>query len=41
MINLGRFGISTLGPALLAGFTVLGMIHIRPCTGGGSSGFRP
>jgi sugar phosphate permease len=30
MINLGRFGIFTLGPALLAGFTVLGLIHIHP-----------
>jgi MFS transporter, OPA family, glycerol-3-phosphate transporter len=28
MINLGRFGIFTLGPALLAGFTVLGMVHV-------------
>ena len=25
MINLGRFGIFTLGPALLAGFVFLGM----------------
>lgn len=30
MINLGRFGIFNLGPALLAGFAVLGMIHIPP-----------
>lgn len=30
MINLGRLGIFTLGPALLAGFSVLGMIHIPP-----------
>ena len=30
MINLGRFGIFTLGPALLVGFTVLGLIHIPP-----------
>ncbi len=30
MINLGRFGIFNLGPALLAGFTVLGMIRIPP-----------
>src|SRR6266852_5008976 len=30
MINLGRFGIFNLGPALLAGFTVLGLIHIQP-----------
>jgi len=30
MINLGRFGIFNLGPALLAGFTVLGMIHVPP-----------
>jgi MFS transporter, OPA family, glycerol-3-phosphate transporter len=30
MINLGRLGIFTLGPALLAGFTVLGLIHIPP-----------
>ncbi|HEY7090398.1 MAG TPA: MFS transporter [Tepidisphaeraceae bacterium] len=28
MINLGRFGIFQLGPALLAGFTLLGMIHV-------------
>jgi OPA family glycerol-3-phosphate transporter-like MFS transporter len=28
MINLGRFGIFSVGPALLAGFTVLGMIQI-------------
>lgn len=30
MINLGRFGIFTLGPALLAGFTLLGLIHVPP-----------
>jgi OPA family glycerol-3-phosphate transporter-like MFS transporter len=30
MINLGRFGIFNLGPALLAGFTVLGLITIPP-----------
>jgi len=30
MINLGRLGIFTLGPALLAGFTVLGLVHIPP-----------
>jgi MFS transporter, OPA family, glycerol-3-phosphate transporter len=30
MINLGRFGIFTLGPALLVGFTVLGLIHVPP-----------
>lgn len=30
MINLGRLGIFTLGPALLAGFTVLGLITIPP-----------
>lgn len=30
MINLGRFGISKLGPALLAGFTFLGMWTIPP-----------
>lgn len=30
MINLGRFGIFNLGPALLAGFTVLGLIHVPP-----------
>lgn len=30
MINLGRFGIFTLGPALLAGFTFMGMYHIPP-----------
>jgi OPA family glycerol-3-phosphate transporter-like MFS transporter len=30
MINLGRLGIFTLGPALLAGFTVLGLINIPP-----------
>jgi OPA family glycerol-3-phosphate transporter-like MFS transporter len=30
MINLGRFGIFKLGPALLAGFVFLGLIHIPP-----------
>ncbi len=30
VINLGRFGIFTLGPALLAGFTVLGLLHVPP-----------
>jgi len=30
MINLGRFGIFSLGPALLAGFTVLGLVTIPP-----------
>ena len=30
MINLGRFGIFTLGPALLAGFMLLGFIRIPP-----------
>ena len=30
MINLGRFGIFKLGPALLAGFVFLGMWHIPP-----------
>jgi OPA family glycerol-3-phosphate transporter-like MFS transporter len=30
MINLGRFGIFTLGPALLAGFLFLGMWRIPP-----------
>lgn len=30
MINLGRFGIFSLGPALLAGFTVLGLFTIPP-----------
>src|SRR5207302_6348787 len=30
MINLGRFGIVKLGPALLAGFTFLGLIRIPP-----------
>ncbi|HOS76303.1 MAG TPA: MFS transporter, partial [Verrucomicrobiota bacterium] len=28
--NLGRLGIFTMGPALLAGFTVLGLINIPP-----------
>src|SRR5439155_25495059 len=30
MINLGRFGIFTLGPALLDGFTFLGLIRVPP-----------
>jgi OPA family glycerol-3-phosphate transporter-like MFS transporter len=30
MINLGRFGIFNLAPALLAGFTILGLITIPP-----------
>src|SRR5947209_1708159 len=30
MINLGRFGIFKIGPALLAGFTFLGLIQIPP-----------
>src|SRR5437763_2048495 len=30
MINLGRFGIFKLGPALLAGFAVLGLMHVGP-----------
>jgi OPA family glycerol-3-phosphate transporter-like MFS transporter len=30
MINLGRLGIFKLGPALLAGFTVVGLIHVHP-----------
>jgi OPA family glycerol-3-phosphate transporter-like MFS transporter len=30
MINLGRVGIFTLGPALLAGFSILGLIHVPP-----------
>src|SRR5881397_2466276 len=30
MINLGRFGIFSLGPALLAGFTVLGLLTVPP-----------
>jgi OPA family glycerol-3-phosphate transporter-like MFS transporter len=30
MINLGRFGIFSLGPALLAGFTVFGLFTIPP-----------
>jgi OPA family glycerol-3-phosphate transporter-like MFS transporter len=29
-INVGRIGIFTLGPALMAGFTFIGMIHIPP-----------
>lgn len=30
MINLGRSGIFILGPALLGGFTFLGMLHVPP-----------
>ena len=30
MINLGRFGIFNFGPALLAGFTILGLLTIPP-----------
>lgn len=30
MINLGRFGIFSLGPALLAGFVFLGMLRVSP-----------
>lgn len=30
MINLGRFGIFTFGPAILAGFVFLGMWHVPP-----------
>lgn len=30
MINLGRFGIFNFGPALLAGFTLFGMVHVAP-----------
>lgn len=30
MINLGRFGIFNFGPALLAGFTILGLVTIPP-----------
>lgn len=30
MINLGRLGIFTLGPALLAGFCILGLINVPP-----------
>ena len=30
MINLGRLGIFTLGPALLAGFTILGLLRVPP-----------
>lgn len=30
MINLGRFGIFTLGPALLDGFCLLGLINVPP-----------
>ena len=30
MINLGRLGIFNFGPALLAGFTLFGMIHVAP-----------
>ena len=30
MINLGRLGIFNFGPALLAGFTLFGMIRVDP-----------
>ena len=30
VINLGRFGIFNLGPALLAGFTLFGLVTVRP-----------
>src|SRR5215468_5574724 len=30
VINLGRFGIFNLGPALLSGFTILGLVSIPP-----------
>ena len=30
MINLGRFGIFKFGPALLAGFTILGLVKVSP-----------
>lgn len=30
MINLGRLGIFNIGPALLAGFTLFGMLHVSP-----------
>src|SRR5258705_907796 len=30
MINLGRFGIFTLGRALLAGFTIFGLVRVPP-----------
>jgi OPA family glycerol-3-phosphate transporter-like MFS transporter len=30
MINLGRVGIFKLGPALLAGFTFVGLLHVPP-----------
>jgi OPA family glycerol-3-phosphate transporter-like MFS transporter len=30
MINLGRWGINTLGPAILLGFTFLGLLHVPP-----------
>jgi sugar phosphate permease len=30
MINLGRLGIFNFGPALLAGFTLFGMVHVGP-----------
>jgi sugar phosphate permease len=30
MINLGRLGIFNIGPALLAGFTLFGMVHVAP-----------
>jgi sugar phosphate permease len=30
MINLGRLGIFNFGPALLAGFTLFGLVHVSP-----------
>ena len=30
MINLGRLGIFNFGPALLAGFTLFGLVHVDP-----------
>jgi OPA family glycerol-3-phosphate transporter-like MFS transporter len=30
MINLGRFGINSLGPAILGGFAIVGLIHVPP-----------
>ena len=30
MINLGRLGIFNFGPALLAGFTIFGMVRVQP-----------
>ncbi len=30
MINLGRLGIYNFGPALLAGFTIFGLVHVQP-----------